>query len=174
MTSTREFPKTIDGHEDFLTDMRGRDKQRPALANPRPARDLLVENKEGHIDLPRLRRGGIGAAFASVYLTDAWVTEIYLPNADAVTPSQAELYRDLGLNEREIAIIARATPKRHYYFTSPRGSRPTGWPASVVRTWPWNPRVSTGNRSGTCWRAASIWCLPTRCTSVTSLDERAM
>src|SRR2546425_2967748 len=51
------------------------------------------------------------------------VTKIYLPNPDAATAAQAPLYRDLGLNDCEIAIIARATPKRHYYFTSPRGSR---------------------------------------------------
>src|SRR3989454_4419254 len=56
-------------------------------------------------------------------IVDSCVTKIYLPDPDAATPAQAPLYRDLGLNDREIAIIARATPKRHYYFTSPRGSR---------------------------------------------------
>ena len=56
-------------------------------------------------------------------IVDSCVTKIYLPNPDAATPAQAALYRDLGLNEREIAIIARATPKRHYYLKSPRGSR---------------------------------------------------
>src|SRR6266550_12793 len=56
-------------------------------------------------------------------IVDSCVTKIYLPNPDAGTPAQAPLYRDLGLNEREIAIIAQATPKRHYYLKSPRGSR---------------------------------------------------
>jgi type IV secretion system protein VirB4 len=56
-------------------------------------------------------------------ITDSCITRIYLPNADAITPGQAPLYRDLGLNDRQIATIARAVPKRHYYFTSPRGSR---------------------------------------------------
>jgi len=56
-------------------------------------------------------------------IVDSCVTKIYLPNTDAGTPAQAPLYRDLGLNEREIAIIAQATPKRHYYLKSPRGSR---------------------------------------------------
>jgi type IV secretion system protein TrbE len=56
-------------------------------------------------------------------IVDSCVTKIYLPNPDATTPAQTQLYRDLGLNEREIAIIARATPKRHYYLKSPRGSR---------------------------------------------------
>lgn len=56
-------------------------------------------------------------------VVDSCATKIYLPNADAVTLAQAPLYRDLGLNEREITIIARATPKRHYYLKSPSGSR---------------------------------------------------
>ena len=50
-------------------------------------------------------------------------TRFYLPNSDARAPATAELYHDLGLNEREIGIIATATPKRHYYVKSPRGSR---------------------------------------------------
>ena len=50
-------------------------------------------------------------------------TKIYLPNPDAITAGQVDLYRELGLNVREIESIARAVPKRHYYFKSPRGSR---------------------------------------------------
>jgi len=56
-------------------------------------------------------------------IVDSCVTKIYLPNPDAMTPAQAPLYRDLGLNDREIAILAHAVPKRHYYFKSSRGSR---------------------------------------------------
>jgi type IV secretion system protein VirB4 len=54
---------------------------------------------------------------------DSCPTKIYLPNPDAATPAQIGLYRELGLNAREIESIARAVPKRHYYFKSPRGSR---------------------------------------------------
>jgi type IV secretion system protein VirB4 len=54
---------------------------------------------------------------------DSCPTRIYLPNPDAIAPGQSSLYRDLGLNARQIECIASATPKRHYYFTSPRGSR---------------------------------------------------
>jgi type IV secretion system protein VirB4 len=56
-------------------------------------------------------------------ILDSCVTKIYLPNPDAATAAQASLYRDLGLNEREIALIASAEPKRQYYYKSPRGSR---------------------------------------------------
>jgi type IV secretion system protein VirB4 len=56
-------------------------------------------------------------------ILDSCPTKIYLPNPDAGTPGQVSLYRELGLNAREIDSIARAVPKRHYYFKSPRGSR---------------------------------------------------
>lgn len=56
-------------------------------------------------------------------VVDSCPTRIYLPNPDAMTPAQAPLYGDLGLNDRELAMISGATPKRHYYFTSPRGRR---------------------------------------------------
>jgi type IV secretion system protein TrbE len=50
-------------------------------------------------------------------------TKVLLPNADAANSSNARLYHDLGLNDREIAIISSATPKRDYYVKSPLGSR---------------------------------------------------
>ena len=56
-------------------------------------------------------------------VVDSCPTRIYLPNPDATTPAQSPLYHDLGLNDREIGIIAGATAKRHYYLKSPRGSR---------------------------------------------------
>lgn len=55
---TREFPPVLDGHEDFIT------------AIPRQNRDFLEESAEGHVDLPRALRGGLGGAFVSIYLTD--------------------------------------------------------------------------------------------------------
>jgi type IV secretion/conjugal transfer VirB4 family ATPase len=56
-------------------------------------------------------------------VSDSCATRIYLPNPDAATPAQEALYRDLGLNDREIAIIQGATAKRHYYVKSSAGSR---------------------------------------------------
>ena len=56
-------------------------------------------------------------------IVESCPTKFYLPNADASAPASAELYRDLGLNAREIGTIAAATPKRHYYVKSTRGSR---------------------------------------------------
>ena len=56
-------------------------------------------------------------------LVDSCPTRIYLPNADAATSAQSPLYHDLGLNDREISIVAGATAKRHYYLKSSRGNR---------------------------------------------------
>ena len=60
---------------------------------------------------------------AKQVLIESCPTKILLPNADASNSANARLYQDLGLNEREIAIIAEAVPKRDYYVKSPLGSR---------------------------------------------------
>ena len=48
---------------------------------------------------------------------------IFLPNDRAVEPQARETYERFGLNERQIELIARATPKRDYYLQSRRGNR---------------------------------------------------
>jgi type IV secretion system protein TrbE len=50
-------------------------------------------------------------------------TRIYLPNPAAQEPAVAEAYRAMGLNDRQIEVVARAVPKRDYYVVTPRGSR---------------------------------------------------
>ena len=50
-------------------------------------------------------------------------TKIYLPSAEAQTPNMAAAYRDFGLTDRQIEIIADSIPKRHYYLVSPKGRR---------------------------------------------------
>ena len=56
-------------------------------------------------------------------LTESCPTKIILPNPEARHPDQAEVYRILGLNTREIEIVATATRKRDYYYKSTSGSR---------------------------------------------------
>lgn len=51
------------------------------------------------------------------------VTRILLPNPSATSETQRPLYRELGLNDHEIDVIASAVPKRDYYYTSPYGRR---------------------------------------------------
>ncbi len=50
-------------------------------------------------------------------------TKLYLPNAEARNPQTRELYRKFGLSDRQIDILAEATPKRDYYYVSPLGRR---------------------------------------------------
>jgi type IV secretion system protein VirB4 len=56
-------------------------------------------------------------------VVDSCPTRIYLPNPDATTAAQEALYHDLGLNDREIAIVAGGRAKRDYYLKSTGGSR---------------------------------------------------
>jgi type IV secretion/conjugal transfer VirB4 family ATPase len=60
---------------------------------------------------------------AKQVIIESCPTKILLPNAEAGNTANARLYGDLGLNKHEIAIVARATPKRDYYMRSPLGSR---------------------------------------------------
>lgn len=50
-------------------------------------------------------------------------TRIFLPNERAFEPQIARIYQNFGLNDRQIDIVARATPKRDYYCQSRRGNR---------------------------------------------------
>lgn len=56
-------------------------------------------------------------------LIESCPTRIMLPNPEATGSANLRAYRDLGLNDRELEIIASATPKRDYYVKSPLGSR---------------------------------------------------
>jgi type IV secretion/conjugal transfer VirB4 family ATPase len=56
-------------------------------------------------------------------LLESCPTRILLPNPEAASPGHVGLYRDLGLNDAEVQLLARARRKRDYYFKSPRGSR---------------------------------------------------
>ena len=50
-------------------------------------------------------------------------TRIFLPNERAIEPQILSIYRRFGLNDRQIEILSRATPKRDYYCQSARGNR---------------------------------------------------
>lgn len=85
--------------------------------------------------LKELRKSNVYVIFATQSLADAMQspiamalnescpTKIFLPNATAQDEVSKEFYRSMGLNERQIEIIAHAIPKREYYQTSPKGNR---------------------------------------------------
>jgi type IV secretion system protein VirB4 len=56
-------------------------------------------------------------------ILEACFTKILLPNEEAANPSIRVIYETLGLNEKQINILATAIKKRHYYFMSPQGRR---------------------------------------------------
>ena len=70
-----------------------------------------------------------GSAIAPA-IVESCPTRLFLPNERALEPQITAIYRRFGLNDRQIEILARATPKRDYYCQSRRGKPP-------VRTGPW-------------------------------------
>ena len=85
--------------------------------------------------LKTLRKKNASVVFATQSLSDidnsaiapaiveSCPTRIFLPNERAIEPQITAIYRRFGLNDRQIEIIARATPKRDYYCQSRRGNR---------------------------------------------------
>jgi len=82
-----------------------------------------------------LRKKNVSVIFATQSLADIANSSIapaiiescpqrlFLPNDRAVEPQGRAAYERFGLNGRQIELIARATPKRHYYLQSRRGNR---------------------------------------------------
>lgn len=82
-----------------------------------------------------LRKKNVSVIFATQSLADiagssiapaiieSCPQRIFLPNDRAIEPQARAAYDRFGLNERQIELIARATPKRHYYLQSRRGNR---------------------------------------------------
>jgi type IV secretion system protein VirB4 len=56
-------------------------------------------------------------------LVESCPTKILLPNVTAKEETSRPLYEQIGLGERQLDLIAAATPKRHYYVMSPEGRR---------------------------------------------------
>jgi type IV secretion system protein VirB4 len=85
--------------------------------------------------LKTLRKKNASVVFATQSLSDietstiapaiieSCPTRLLLPNERAIEPQITAIYRRLGLNDRQIEILARATPRRHYYCQSRRGNR---------------------------------------------------
>ena len=63
-----------------------------------------------------------GSAIAPAII-ESCPTRVFLPNERALEPQIAAIYRRFGLNDRQIEILSRATPKRDYYCQSRRGDR---------------------------------------------------
>lgn len=85
--------------------------------------------------LKTMRKNNVSIIFATQNLTDikncsissaiieSCLTRIFLPNPNALNPSDTEVYQYFNLNDTERNIISKAIPKRQYYYKSPLGSR---------------------------------------------------
>lgn len=85
--------------------------------------------------LKTLRKKNASVVFATQSLSDidgsdiapaiieSCPTRLLLPNERAIEPQIAAIYRRFGLNDRQIELLSRATPKRDYYCQSRRGNR---------------------------------------------------
>jgi type IV secretion/conjugal transfer VirB4 family ATPase len=67
--------------------------------------------------------GQLEKSALAVEIVDSCHTRLLLPNDRAIEPQVTAIYRRFGLNDRQIELIARATPKRDYYCQSRRGNR---------------------------------------------------
>jgi type IV secretion/conjugal transfer VirB4 family ATPase len=56
-------------------------------------------------------------------IVESTASKIFLPNVYARDEETAALYRRMGLNARQIEILATAVPKRQYYYVSEKGRR---------------------------------------------------
>lgn len=56
-------------------------------------------------------------------IVESTATKIFLPNVFARDEDTSALYRRMGLNSRQIEILATAVPKRQYYYSSEYGHR---------------------------------------------------
>ncbi len=56
-------------------------------------------------------------------IVESTATKIFLPNVHARDEDASALYRRMGLNTRQIEILASAVPKRQYYSISENGRR---------------------------------------------------
>jgi type IV secretion system protein VirB4 len=82
-----------------------------------------------------LRKKNVSVVFATQSLADiaqstiapaiieSCPQRILLPNDRAIEPQSRASYERFGLNSRQIELISRASPKRHYYLQSSRGNR---------------------------------------------------
>ena len=64
----------------------------------------------------------IGGSAIAPAIIESCPTRILLPNERALEPQIAAIYRRFGLNDRQIEILSRTTPKRDYYCPSRRGN----------------------------------------------------
>jgi type IV secretion system protein VirB4 len=82
-----------------------------------------VRKKNGSVVLSTLSLAQVEKSAIAASIAELCLTRIFLPNAWAMDPQGAATYRRFGFNDRQIEILARATPKRDYYLRTAAGDR---------------------------------------------------
>ncbi|CAN5533288.1 dipeptidase [soil metagenome] len=73
--SAQGFPPVFDGHNDTI------------LSLNRTGRSFFEKSSEGHLDLPRVKEGGVGGGFFAVYIADRGADQ---PTDDALSTEYAQ------------------------------------------------------------------------------------
>ena len=120
----REVERGLDGSPTLiLLDEAGIALMHPAWASRVQQWALSLRKKNASLVLAVQNLRQLDAHGAGANIRESCPSRFYLPNPAAVAAGARELYEGFGLNPREIELIARAEPRRDYYFSSPRGSR---------------------------------------------------
>jgi len=82
-----------------------------------------LRNKNASVIFATQSLSDIDASAIAPAIIESCPTRLFLPNERAIEPQISAIYRRFGLNDRQIEILAHATPKRDYYCQSRRGNR---------------------------------------------------
>jgi type IV secretion system protein TrbE len=82
-----------------------------------------LRNKNASVVFATQSLSDIDASAIAPAIIESCPTRLFLPNERAIEPQISAIYRRFGLNDRQIEILAHATPKRDYYCQSRRGNR---------------------------------------------------
>ena len=99
-----------------------------ALGSPAFAKQLsewlvTLRKKDASVIFATQSLAQIEGSTVAPAIVESCPTRIFLPNERAFEPQIAAVYQRFGLNDRQIEILSRATPKRDYYCQSRRGNR---------------------------------------------------
>ena len=118
----------IEGRRDGSTEMVITAEGWSALGRPAFAAQLrewlkTLRKKNASVIFATQSLADIETSAIAPAIIESCPTRIFLPNERAAEPQIARVYERFGLNDRQIEILSRATPKRDYYCQSRRGNR---------------------------------------------------
>jgi type IV secretion system protein VirB4 len=83
----------------------------------------VLRKKNVYVIFATQNVGDVAASPLKTTIIQQCLTKIYLADPSAETPGIKDVYGEFGLTEAEISLIASATMKRDYFYTSPIGRR---------------------------------------------------